>query len=67
MRELLADELQLDSLDADADGGGGGGGAKLFGLDLKTLRSGVVVRCRVALCHVTDAKRRGGGRCSRSV
>jgi hypothetical protein len=38
VREVLAEELQLDNLDGDGDG-------KVFGLDLKTLRSGVVVKC----------------------
>ena len=37
MRELLAEELQLDALDPQKDG-------KLFGIDLKTLRGGVVAK-----------------------
>jgi hypothetical protein len=41
VREVLATELRLDSLDG---AGADGGGAKVLGFDLKTLRSGVVVK-----------------------
>jgi len=37
MREILAEELQLDALDTQKDG-------KVFGIDLKTIRSGVVIK-----------------------
>jgi hypothetical protein len=37
MREILAEELQLDALDTQKDG-------KIFGIDLKVLRSGVVAK-----------------------
>merc|ERR1719329_1128327 len=37
MREILAEELQLDALDGEE-------GQKVLGIDLKTLRSGVVVK-----------------------
>jgi len=39
VREWLAEELQLDAQDGTTEAGG-----KLFGIDLRTLRQGVVVK-----------------------